>query len=188
MPAPMPTDTVRRQSERKASPTARGPWPRSQSETTPKTTRNGVAPNGRIPANPAARIAAATRSSGSRNRYARRRSRKPPGVTPMPEDPMDRGEYHTVGHRTNDDADGRPDRGRPPSLSRARKDGGARARAGRRLRGTLAAGSDSGGGLRRARAGLGGRNPLAQRPARRGAGKGGAVARRRCAAHLGPRP
>src|SRR5438034_6747181 len=100
MPAPMPTDTVRPQSERKASPTARGPWPRSQSERTPKTTRNGVALNGRIPANPATRIAAATRSSGSRNRCARRASRKPPGVTPMLEDPMDRGEYHTVGHRT----------------------------------------------------------------------------------------
>src|SRR6266480_3743594 len=127
MPAPIPTDTVRTQSERKASPTARGPWPRSQSETTPTTTRTGVALNGRIPANPAARIAAATRSSGSRNRCARGRSRTPPGVTPMPEDPMDRGGYHTVGHRTNDDADGRPDGGRPPSLSRARKDGGARA-------------------------------------------------------------
>src|SRR6266581_1302680 len=54
MPAPIPTDTVRPQSERKASPTARGPWPRSQSETTPTTTRNGVALNGRIPANPTA--------------------------------------------------------------------------------------------------------------------------------------
>src|SRR6266480_5526833 len=105
MPAPIPTDTVRTQSERKASPTARGPWPRSQSETTPTTTRTGVALNGRIPANPAARIAAATRSSGRRNRCARGRSRKPPGVTPMPEDAMDCGEYHTVGHRTNDDAD-----------------------------------------------------------------------------------
>src|SRR6266568_5652790 len=105
MPAPIPTDTVRTQSERKASPTARGPWPRSQSETTPTTTRTGVALNGRIPAKPVARIAAATRSSGSRNRCARGRSRKPPGVTPMPEDAMDRGEYHTVGHRTNDDAD-----------------------------------------------------------------------------------
>src|SRR6266550_3539828 len=100
MPAPIPTETVRTQSERKASPTARGPWPRSQSETTPKTTRNGVALNGRIPANPATRIAAATRSSGRRNRRSRRASRKPPGVTPMPEDPMDRGDYHTVGHRT----------------------------------------------------------------------------------------
>src|SRR3989440_8793281 len=56
MPAPIPTDAVRTQSERKASPTARGPWPRSQSETTPTTTRNGVALNGRTPANPAARI------------------------------------------------------------------------------------------------------------------------------------
>src|SRR6266480_6450860 len=101
MPAPIPTETVRTQSERKASPTARVPWPRSQSETTPKTTRTGVALNGRIPANPAARSAAATRSSRSRNRCACGRSRKPPGVTPMPEDPMDRGEYHTVGHRTN---------------------------------------------------------------------------------------
>src|SRR6266853_1056225 len=72
MPAPMPTDTVRPQSERKANPTARGPWPRSRSETTPKTTRNGVALNGRIPANPAARIAAATRSSGRRSLRARR--------------------------------------------------------------------------------------------------------------------
>src|SRR6266567_2021667 len=101
MPAPIPTDTVRPQSERKASPTARGPWRRSQSETTPTTTRNGVALNGRIPANPTARIAAATRSSRSRNRCSRRASRKPPGVTPMPEDPMGRAEYHTVGHRTN---------------------------------------------------------------------------------------
>src|SRR6266705_731626 len=79
MPAPIPTDTVRPQSERKASPTARGPWPRSQSERTPKTTRNGVALNGRTPANPAVRIAAATRSSERRNRCARRGSRKTAG-------------------------------------------------------------------------------------------------------------
>src|SRR6185295_4593639 len=78
---------------RKASPTARAPSPRSRSETTPKTRRNGVALNGRIPAYPAARIAAATRSSGRRNFCARRASRNPPGVTPMPEGPMARLEH-----------------------------------------------------------------------------------------------
>src|SRR5712691_1855360 len=101
MPAPMPTSAVRPQSGRKASPTARAPSPRSQREATPKTTRNGVALNGRSPANPAARIAVATRSSGRRNRCARRASRKPPGVAPMPDGSMERGDYHTAGRRTN---------------------------------------------------------------------------------------
>src|SRR2546426_8510368 len=101
MPAPIPTDTVRTQSERKASPTARGPWPRSQSERTPTTTRNGVALNGRIPAKPATRIAVATRSSGRRNRCSRKASRKPPGVTPLAGGSMDCRAYHTAGRRTN---------------------------------------------------------------------------------------
>src|SRR6266480_6757634 len=79
MPAPAPTSTVRRQSARQANPTARAGSPRNQSEQTPKTRRNGVALNGSIPANPAARMAAATRSSRSRNRCARGASRKPPG-------------------------------------------------------------------------------------------------------------
>src|SRR5438128_719195 len=52
--------------------------------------RNGVAPSGRIPANPAARIAAATRSSGRRNLWVRRASRKPRGVTPLDEGSIDR--------------------------------------------------------------------------------------------------
>src|SRR6266853_261398 len=89
MPAPMPRSRVRPQSERNASPTARAPSPRSQRETTLKTTRNGVALNGRSPANPAARIAVATRSSGRRNLCARRASRKPPGVAPRPDGSME---------------------------------------------------------------------------------------------------
>src|SRR6266850_2334119 len=78
MPAPMPTSAVRPQSGR-ASPTARAPSPRRQREATPKTTRNGVALNGRSPANPAARI----------------------GVAPRPDGSMERGDYHTAGRRTN---------------------------------------------------------------------------------------
>src|SRR2546422_5424252 len=79
----MPKSTVRPQSERNVSPTARAPSPRSQREATPKTRRNGVALKGRIPVNPVARIAAASRSSGRRNLCARRASRKPPGHTRM---------------------------------------------------------------------------------------------------------
>src|SRR5229473_1823158 len=63
----MPRSSVRPQSGRKVKPTARAPSPRSRRATTPKTTRNGVALNGRIPTEPAARIAAAPRSSGRRN-------------------------------------------------------------------------------------------------------------------------
>src|SRR5882762_932246 len=83
MPATIPTSTVRPQSERNASPTARAPSRRSQREPTPKTTRTGVALRGRIPARPAARIPAATKSSGWRNFCAPRASRKPPGQTRM---------------------------------------------------------------------------------------------------------
>src|SRR6266850_2813236 len=100
MPAPMPTSAVRPPPGR-ASPTARAPSPRRQREATPKTTRNGVALNGRSPANPAARIAVATRSSGRRNRCARSASRTPPGVAPRPDGSMERGDYHTAGRRTN---------------------------------------------------------------------------------------
>src|SRR5437667_3402045 len=90
MPAPLPTSTVRLQLERRASPTARGPSPRSQRETTPRTMRKGVAPNGTTPAKPAVRIAAATRSSGRRNRWVRKASRTPPGATPLDEGSIDR--------------------------------------------------------------------------------------------------
>src|SRR5438552_5507070 len=75
---------------RRASPTARGPSPRSQRETTPRTMRKGVAPNGTTPAKPAVRIAAATRSSGRRNRWVRKASRTPPGATPLDEGSIDR--------------------------------------------------------------------------------------------------